>query len=156
MEERLKELRKFLNINQQEFSKRLNLGQSTWAMIETGKRTLNERHIKLICAEFKVNEDWLRTGIGEMFSDTDQTILDTLVQEYHLDDLDKKILAGYLSLPEPDRQQLKKALLLFTQSVSAPVSAEEQRRIDKQKELDAYSKELDAEHMGKTLSHSAV
>lgn len=54
-------------MNQKEFAEHLGLGQSTLAMIEVGKRTFNDRHIKIICSTFNVNEDWLRTGEGEMF-----------------------------------------------------------------------------------------
>ena len=67
MNERLKELRKSLKMNQAEFAKALGVGQSSLAMIETNRRPLTNKNIKLICAEFDVNEEWLRTGEGEMF-----------------------------------------------------------------------------------------
>lgn len=67
MEERLKSLRSALNMNQKDFAQSLGLGQSTWAMIEIGKRELNDRHVKLICSIHNVNKDWLLTGNGEMF-----------------------------------------------------------------------------------------
>ena len=67
MNERLKELRKSLKMNQAEFAKALGVGQSSLAMIETNRRPLTNKNIKLICAEFNVNEEWLRTGEGEMF-----------------------------------------------------------------------------------------
>ncbi len=68
MHHRLKELRKALDLTQAEFARRIGLGQSSLAMLEQGKRALNEKHIKLICAAFAVREQWLRTGEGEMFA----------------------------------------------------------------------------------------
>lgn len=67
MGERLKSIRNALNMNQRDFAQSIGLGQSTWAMIEVGKRELNDRHIKLICSIHNVNEDFLRKGKGEMF-----------------------------------------------------------------------------------------
>lgn len=69
MKDRLKELRNALGLNQKDFAKSISLGQSTWAMIEVGKRELIDRHIQLICSTFNVNEKWLRTGEGEMFKE---------------------------------------------------------------------------------------
>ena len=65
--QRIKEIRNALHMNQMEFSKRLGLSQSSLAMIEVGKRKFSDKHIKIICSEFHVNEKWLRTGEGEMF-----------------------------------------------------------------------------------------
>lgn len=67
MEERLKSLRSALNMNQKDFAQSLGLGQSTWAMIEIGKRELNDRHVKLICSIHNVNKklasDWQRQNV---------------------------------------------------------------------------------------------
>jgi len=68
MYHRLKSLRKALNMTQADFAKRIGLGQSSLAMLEQGKRNLNEKHLKLICSAFGVRERWLRTGEGEMFA----------------------------------------------------------------------------------------
>ncbi|MDP1394429.1 helix-turn-helix transcriptional regulator [Lysinibacillus capsici] len=65
---RIKEIRNALSMNQTEFAQHLGLSQSTLAMIEVGKRTFNDKHIKIICSTFNINEDWLRTGKGEMFN----------------------------------------------------------------------------------------
>lgn len=68
MYHRLREVRKTLGMNQSDFAKRLGLSQSTLAMIEVGKRNFNEKHLRLVCSAFGVNEQWMRNGVGEMFS----------------------------------------------------------------------------------------
>lgn len=67
MDERLKLLRKALNITQQEMADKLGLKRNTVATYEMGKASPSDRTIADICREFNVNEDWLRTGEGEMF-----------------------------------------------------------------------------------------
>lgn len=66
--ERVKMVRKHFCQNQTEFGKRIGLTQSSVTFIENGKREVSEKHIKIICSEFRVNEDWLRTGEGDMIS----------------------------------------------------------------------------------------
>lgn len=70
MYNRIKDIRKTLNLNQNEFAEKIGLSQSSLAMIEVGKRTFSDKHIKLICSTFNINENWLRTGNGNMFSST--------------------------------------------------------------------------------------
>ena len=68
MNERLRKLRKALNMSQTAFGKRVGLKQSTITGYETGNRIPLDSVILLICKEFNVNEEWLRSGKGEMFS----------------------------------------------------------------------------------------
>lgn len=67
MNERIKELRKSLDMNQTEFGNRIGVKQTTVAGYETGVRTPIDSVILSMCREFNVNEEWLRTGKGEMF-----------------------------------------------------------------------------------------
>ena len=67
MKERLKELRKELSLNQEEFANKLKIGRSTIANYEAGTREPVASVLSLICQTWNVNEDWLRTGSGEMF-----------------------------------------------------------------------------------------
>lgn len=64
---RLRQLRKTLKINQTNFAKQLGITQTAYSMIENGNNPLSDRHIKVICSAFNVNERWLRTGMGDMF-----------------------------------------------------------------------------------------
>ena len=68
---RIKEVRTALKLNQIEFGKKINLSQSAIANYEQGTRTPIDAVIGAICKEFHVNEDWLRTGEGEMFLQMD-------------------------------------------------------------------------------------
>ena len=67
MEERLKELRKTLNLTQQEFADKIGVKRNTIAQYESGRNAPIDAVITLICRTYSVNETWLRTGEGEMF-----------------------------------------------------------------------------------------
>lgn len=67
MHERLRKLRKTLDMTQQEFAEKLGIKRSTMATYESGRNEPIDAVISLICREFNVNEEWLRTGKGEMF-----------------------------------------------------------------------------------------
>lgn len=70
IKDRIKELRKAKGLTQFEFADKLKVSRSNIASYETGKNELSSAVISLICRTFSVSETWLRTGEGEMFSDT--------------------------------------------------------------------------------------
>ena len=82
--ERIKEVRKALGINQTDFAARLGSVQNTITGYETGRRVPSNQVIASICREFRVNEEWLRTGAGDMFVPSPASIVDELAEEYHL------------------------------------------------------------------------
>ena len=65
---RIKKLRKSLDLTQQKFADALGIKQTTVASYEIGRIVPSDSTIKLICREFDVNEEWIRTGNGEMFT----------------------------------------------------------------------------------------
>ena len=67
MKDRLKELRKALNLTQQKFADKLGVKQNTIAQYEMGRNDPSDAVIISICREFNVSEAWLRNGEGEMF-----------------------------------------------------------------------------------------
>ena len=66
LNERIKILRKRLDLTQQEFGERIGIKRNSVALIENGRNT-SEQTIFAICREFNVNEEWLRFGIGDMY-----------------------------------------------------------------------------------------
>lgn len=67
MNERIRLLRKELGLNQSDFGNKIGVKQGTVAGYESGARTPIDAVVSSICREFDVNEEWLRTGEGEMF-----------------------------------------------------------------------------------------
>ena len=66
--DRIKRLRKTLILNQSDFASRIGSVQNTITGYETGRREPSNQVVTLICREFNVNEEWLRTGTGDMFA----------------------------------------------------------------------------------------
>ena len=73
MNERIKEIRKSVGLSQKEFGVRIGVSDTAISKIEHGERNPSKQTIKLICKEFKINQNWFKSGIGEMFSN-DQDI----------------------------------------------------------------------------------
>lgn len=71
IKERIKAIRKELNKTQEELGSILGITREGVASIESGRRNVTEKHIKFLCIESidgkYVNEEWLRTGEGDMF-----------------------------------------------------------------------------------------
>lgn len=107
MNNRVRELRKALKLTQIEFGKRIAVGQGYLTNIENGQRPVTEKILKLICKEFNVNEEWFRTGVGEMFK-TENELLELLGEKLDdLDELDKKIITEYIKLNSKHREIIK-------------------------------------------------
>lgn len=62
MNERLKKIRKALDLTQQEFANRIGVKRNTVATYEMGRSSPSDSAVSLICREFNVNENWLRNG----------------------------------------------------------------------------------------------
>ena len=66
--QRIKQVREALNLTQVQFSQATSLSSGYLAGVEGEKRKVNDRLIKLTCAAFNVNRQWLKNGEGAMFN----------------------------------------------------------------------------------------
>lgn len=107
MNERLRILRKELNLSQAKFGEPIGLSRDEIKNLEYEKTKLKEISIPLICKNYNVSFDWLVTGQGEMFENLPESTLDELCNLYNLDKMDKKILLSYLKLDEEKRFLIK-------------------------------------------------
>lgn len=111
MHERIKEIRKYLNLTQQGFADKLGVARNNIAGYETGKRSPSDAVISLICTKFGVNEDWLRTGAGEMFLPDPDNELDAFARKYNVTGLERIFLEKYLKLKQSERDAVVRFML---------------------------------------------
>lgn len=121
MNERIKELRDALNLTQQDFADKLGTSRGNIAGYETGRRSPSDAVVSLICNKFNVNEEWLRSGSGEMFKERlpgdevaayVEDLLDHKPEENPFYDMIVGMMKTYRDLDEPSR---KAALRFFRQ-----------------------------------------
>lgn len=69
--ERMKSVRTQEKLSMEAFGELIGMSKSNVSKLEKGEHNVAERNIKLICSEFNINENWLRTGEGEMFNSSE-------------------------------------------------------------------------------------
>lgn len=114
MNERIKRIRKSLNMTQEEFSKKIELSRNFIAQVEIGTKTPSNRTISDICKIFDVNEEWLRNGTGEMFvqKTKDEQISEMLgeIQKAGEDTFKHRLVSALANLDEDGWNSLEKLI----------------------------------------------
>lgn len=67
--ERIKTVRKSNELTLEKFGERIGVGKTAISKLEKEQVSLTDQMAKSICREFNINEEWLRTGEGEMKAD---------------------------------------------------------------------------------------
>lgn len=100
-------------ITKTEFASKLNITQAYVSKITNKGAIPSDRLIEDICEKFGVNESWLRTGEGEMFSEVpaedeyfkavtqisksnDKLAMQAIIEYWKLDDVSKETLKNYI------------------------------------------------------------
>ena len=117
MNERLRKLRKTLDLTQEKFGARLRVKGNTIAQWESGRNAPPDSAISFICHEFNVNESWLRDGSGEMFAPDDE--LRDLAAKYGLSEDDRILIKKYIGLKSSARD----VIVDFIKDVSAALDS---------------------------------
>jgi phage repressor protein C with HTH and peptisase S24 domain len=76
--QRIRLLRKALNLTQAEFGKKIGRAWNTINRWEAGEREIPDMALKLISQVFGVSYNWLKTGQGEMWERREKTLLEEL------------------------------------------------------------------------------
>ena len=117
-----------LHMTQADFSSALKISQTYLSLIEAGKKNVTEAIITNILITFRVNADWLISGIGtdqDIFLDNakpqnpivplDSTdALHDLQKLCHLTNDDISFISWFISLPAKDRALLLSCIETFS------------------------------------------
>lgn len=125
--ERIKKLRKKLGLTQAAFAARIGSVQNTVTGYESGRKNPSAPVISLICREFGVREEWLKTGDGgddAMFNQSPESVFDKFAQELHLEPRDRILIEKFLALPEAGRQAVMDYALSVAEAVQGGTAAQ--------------------------------
>ena len=96
---RIVQIRKTLGISQEKFAEGLKLSRSFQGGIEANLRKPNDRLVKMICLTYGINENWLKTGEGEMIDITNDPRLERIITNFNkLDPLLQDYVMKHLDL----------------------------------------------------------
>lgn len=114
--DRVRLVRKDKGLTQQSFGDKIGMKGNSISDIEKGKNSVTEVVIRGICREFNVDEDWLRTGEGDMYIPDDMQYylhIGRLMKETHPI---KRILVDIIdSIQDEDLDRLYKSFKLYEQ-----------------------------------------
>lgn len=81
--ERIREVRKMLKMNQNQFAKELGVSRTHVSNMENGNDNPSSSLIKLLCVRFNIDETWLVEGIGSPMPNFDTVSDDGLMSKYN-------------------------------------------------------------------------
>lgn len=98
LSERIRQLRESLGLSQTAFGSRLGVSRDVVNNLERGRVEIKEHVVKLICSEYHVSEDWLRTGSGPIYNEHEAFSLDQFAREHGATQLELEIIKVYFEL----------------------------------------------------------
>ena len=133
--ERIKQLRKELGMTQAKFGERVGIKQPSLAAIESGENTPSDQTVAFICREFRVNEEWLRTGAGEMFIPSPETVVDKLAEDYRLCPEARAMVAQFITLDPEAQLAVFKYMCAVVDEIREQADRDDQLRAELERQL---------------------
>lgn len=113
MNERIKELRLALGLNQEDFGARLGVTKTAISRLESGGRNVTEQMLRSVCREYGASYVWLTSGAGSMFENgSDDAALHVMIDRVLASENErvKQIFKGLGNFTEEDWQQVDRLL----------------------------------------------
>ena len=153
---RVKEVRQSMELSQAKFAQKIGFSQGGIKDVEIGKCKVTDRLILAMNKYLGVNEEWLRTGNGSMYAQTDkkdavEQALNILMAKYNMDKFEIAMMKNYLEMSPEAKQGFKTFLKEVAPTIKAeadegrvaegPAGYEARRMPDKE----AFEAQLEAE-----------
>ena len=113
MKDRIKELRRALDLTQDEFGGRIGITKSSISTMESGRSNPSEQTLRSMCREFGASYLWLTTGEGSMFENgSDDAALHVMVDRVMASENErvKQIFKNLGDFTEDDWRQVNAVL----------------------------------------------
>ena len=115
--ERIKEIRKSLNLTLEKFGEKIGVTKTAISRIEKGERGCTEQMTKAICREFGVDYIWLTTGEGEIFVDSDNDFIEKIDRIMAGEsDIRKNAIKALVNASTEDIEALDRLIDLYLQA----------------------------------------
>lgn len=116
MKSRVYEIRKALELSQEKFGEPLGVTKTSISKMELGTYGVTDTMRKLICSTYNVNEEWFKTGEGEMFKNNSDDELYYLVGKMMAEDdpYKKRFIRTMLQLSTEQWEQVKQFAKLLS------------------------------------------
>lgn len=150
MNSRIRKVRRELELTQTEFAGKIGTTANVLTNYETGRRNPSSSVINNICKTFNVNEEWLRTGMGEMFKASPTEALDALAEEYGLTHGDYVLIEKFVNLKAEKRAAVVDYVLQAAAAMqgeradpTVPAITPDPQTATKEEKMAAYQEYLD-------------
>ena len=170
LHERIRDVRKSLKpkTSQSVFAEMLGTSRDTIANYEGGRVVPTDTFIQLLCTKFNVSNEWLRTGEGDMYVDSETSLVDSLTKQMNMSAEQRKLMEIFLTMSDEKRDSVSKAFFDFLDAArqldaaesAAPPSesaANQQHTMtddELEAEVESYRAALIAEQKGQSASDS--
>jgi len=137
-----------------EFARVLNINQSYVTQLIKGRNQPSDRLIEDICQKYNINEEWLKTGKGEMRRATSPLFL----RDSSLDATDREIIESYIRMTPTQRQFIKDWIRRIADTMRPAIPTETEKKtygdMTPEEKKAALAREIDDETRGKTFEVS--
>ena len=124
MHTRIKAVRQSTGMTQKAFAETLGITRDALSTYETNRNAPSFKFIKILCHTYQINEGWLRTGEGDMHSESTADFVRRITAEHGSGFYALKVLECYLNLDDEHKEVVGDYIRALSQALKESDSIE--------------------------------